>query len=65
VLDSLKPQDALETRASLASLMGLLKKSEGAWRDAQGQIIQLDSWLQTGTPTIVDPYVELGLTPPR
>ena len=25
----------------------------------------LDSWLQTGTPTIVDPYVELGLTPPR
>jgi hypothetical protein len=25
----------------------------------------LDSWLQTGSATIVDPYVELGLTPPR
>ncbi len=52
VLDSLNPRDALETRTSLASLMGLLKKSEGQWQDAQGQIIQLDSWLQALDPTL-------------
>lgn len=52
ILDSLSPQDALETRASLASLMGLLKKQDGQWCDGQGTPVQLATYLQTLAPVL-------------
>ncbi len=52
ILDSLSQQDALETRASLASLMGLLKKKDGQWCDGHGTPVQLATFLQTLAPTL-------------
>lgn len=47
VLDSLGAQDALETRASLASLMGLLKKDGDQWCDQAGSHVELASYLSS------------------
>lgn len=52
VLDALGEQDARETRASLASLMGLLKKNAGQWCDAQGTPVALAPWLQALDPVL-------------
>lgn len=55
VLDSLGEQDALATRASLASLMGLLKKTAGQWCDGQGNAVELAAYLHT-----IDPVLKAG-----
>lgn len=47
VLDNLSPADALQTRASLASLMGLLKKRDGKWCDGAGNPVEFTSYLQS------------------
>lgn len=56
VLDSLPAQDAMETRASLATLMGLLKYDNGRWLNSAGEavdlhssLLQLDPVLKAGT----------------
>src|SRR5690606_37719011 len=55
ILDSLGTADAQATRASLAALMGLLKKVNGQWCDGAGNPVQLESWLQT-----IDPILKAG-----
>lgn len=55
VIDALGTQDALETRASLASLMGLLTKQAGQWCDAQGTPVVLADYLQA-----LDPVLKAG-----
>jgi len=52
VLDALPAQDALETRASLASLMGLLKKDGEQWRDHIGNPVELDPYLSSIDATL-------------
>lgn len=52
VLDALPAQDALETRASLASLMGLLKKDGAQWCDHIGNPVELDSYLSSIDTTL-------------
>lgn len=52
VLDSLSQEDALETRASLASLMGLLKKDGDHWCDPAGTQIELSSYLNSIDSTL-------------
>jgi len=52
VLDGLGEQDALETRASLASLMGLLKKIGSQWCDAHGNPVTLAPYLQALDPVL-------------
>lgn len=47
VLDALHEQDALQTRASLASLMGLLQLKGGRWCDGHGHAIDYASYLQS------------------
>ena len=55
VLDALGEQDALATRASLASLMGLLRKTEGQWCDGQGNAVELATYLHG-----LDPVLKAG-----
>ncbi|MDP1932758.1 MAG: beta-ketoacyl synthase [Gammaproteobacteria bacterium] len=55
LLDVLGEQDALATRASLASLMGLLRKAGGQWSDGQGNPIELASYLRS-----IDPALKAG-----
>jgi len=55
VLDSLRPEDAMMTRASLASLMGLLKKRDGNWCDGLGNQIDFASYLLS-----LDPVLKAG-----
>tara|TARA_R100001377_G_scaffold71742_1_gene47423 strand:- start:612 stop:2528 length:1917 start_codon:yes stop_codon:yes gene_type:complete len=55
VLDALRPEDALMTRASLASLMGLLKKRDGVWCDGQGNAVEFASYLHS-----LDPVLKAG-----
>lgn len=55
VLDSLPAEDALMTRASLASLMGLLKKRNGVWCDSAGNPVEFASYLQS-----LDPVLKAG-----
>ena len=55
VLDSLSTADAQSTRASLATMMGLLKRVNGQWCDGDGNPIQLDNWLQA-----IDPVLKAG-----
>ena len=55
VLDALRPEDALMTRASLASLMGLLKKRDGAWSDGNGNPVEFASYLHS-----LDPVLKAG-----
>lgn len=52
VLDRLAEEDALQTRASLASLMGLLKHEEGRWLDNGGHTVDLKAYLQQISPLI-------------
>lgn len=52
VLDALPAQDALETRASLASLMGLLKKDGEQWRDPIGNPVELGPYLSSIDATL-------------
>ncbi len=55
ILDSLPDTIANETRASLATLMGLLRFSNGTWMDAGGQPVSLDSYLKQ-----IDPVLKAG-----
>ncbi|MGB4247783.1 MAG: beta-ketoacyl synthase [Pseudohongiellaceae bacterium] len=55
VLDALGEQDALATRASLASLMGLLRKTAGQWCDGQGNAVELATYLHG-----LDPVLKAG-----
>lgn len=55
VLDALRPEDALMTRASLASLMGLLKKRDGRWCDSSGNEVEFASYLHS-----LDPVLKAG-----
>ncbi|MDO8909602.1 MAG: beta-ketoacyl synthase [Pseudohongiella sp.] len=55
VLDSLSNQDAMETRASLATLMGLLKYENGRWMNAAGESVDLRSTL-----LLLDPLLKAG-----
>jgi len=52
VLDALHTSDALETRASLASLMGLLRKRDGQWCDGANNPVALDSYLKAIDPAL-------------
>jgi len=55
VLDSLPATEARSTRASLAAMMGLLKRLNGQWCDGDGNPVELDSWLQA-----IDPVLKAG-----
>lgn len=55
VLDALRPEDALMTRASLASLMGLLKKRGGVWCDGNGNPVEFESYING-----LDPVLKAG-----
>ncbi len=55
VLDHLAPDEARQTRASLAALMGLLKHRDGLWLNQQGAQVDLDSYLQS-----IDPLLQAG-----
>jgi len=55
VLDQLSYTDAQQTRASLASLMGLLKYHKGVWLDLNGTSLDLDSAL-----IALDPVLQAG-----
>lgn len=55
VLDSLPESDAMETRASLAGLMGLLQHRGGQWVDTTGEAVDLHSYLQS-----LDPILKAG-----
>jgi len=55
VLDSLPAADAQSTRASLATMMGLLKRVNGQWCDGDGNPVQLENWLQA-----IDPVLKAG-----
>ncbi len=55
VLDQLATEDAMQTRASLAGLMGLLQHKNGKWLDADGNPIELHSYLQR-----IDPVLKAG-----
>lgn len=55
VLDALRPEDALMTRASLASLMGLLNKREGKWCDSRGNCVDFASYVLS-----LDPILKAG-----
>jgi acetoacetyl-[acyl-carrier protein] synthase len=52
VLDALSEHDAMQTRASLASLMGLLKCAEGQWCDALGTPVELLPYLHALDPAL-------------
>ncbi len=52
VLDALNEHDAMQTRASLASLMGLLKQNSGQWCDAQGTPVELGPYLHALDPAL-------------
>jgi acetoacetyl-[acyl-carrier protein] synthase len=55
VLDELPTAVAMETRASLAGLMGLLSHDQGKWRNASGESVDLHSYLQD-----IDPVLKAG-----
>ncbi len=52
VLDELNAEDAMQTRASLASLMGLLKKKDAQWLDANDAPIEYSSYLLSLDPLL-------------
>jgi len=52
ILDSLPTAIANETRASLATMMGLLRFGNGKWRDAGGQSVVLDAYLNELDPVL-------------
>lgn len=47
ISDVLGPAASNETYTDLAMLMNLLRYEEGAYRDSQGEAVNLDAWLQT------------------
>lgn len=55
VLDHLPVHDAMQTRASLAGLMGLLQHKDGKWLSATGDAIDLHTYLQS-----IDPVLKAG-----
>ncbi|MBC55050.1 MAG: beta-ketoacyl synthase [Gammaproteobacteria bacterium] len=55
ILDQLPTEDAMQTRASLAGLMGLLQHREGNWQDSAGNNVDLHSYLQK-----IDPALKAG-----
>ncbi|GFZ81193.1 beta-ketoacyl-[acyl-carrier-protein] synthase FabY [Pseudohongiella nitratireducens] len=55
VLDNLSTADARDTKASLASLMGLLHWHNGQWLNTQKQPVELDSYL-----TELEPILKAG-----
>ena len=55
VLDSIPVQDAMATRASLASLMGLLTYRNGHWQNSHGDAVDLHTAL-----TQLDPAIRAG-----
>lgn len=52
VLDELNEHDAMQTRASLASLMGLLQKKGSQWQDGNGAPIDYASYLLALDPLL-------------
>ena len=52
VIDELETKDAMQTRASLASLMGLLQQKNGQWLDANGSAIDYASYLLALDPLL-------------
>ena len=52
VLDKLSQQDALATKASLASVMGLIKKSSSSWQDNNDDEIELSNYLEEISPQL-------------
>src|SRR5690554_2260989 len=55
VLDHLPTADAMEARASLAGLMGLLAWRDGTWFDNAGNSVDLPTYL-----TAIDPVLKAG-----
>lgn len=55
ILDQLPTEDAMQTRASLAGLMGLLQHREGKWQDSAGNNVDLHSYLLS-----IDPVLKAG-----
>lgn len=55
ILDQLPSLDAMQTRASLAGLMGLLEHKGGQWLDGTGAVVDLHSYLQQ-----IDPAIRAG-----
>ena len=54
VLDRLSPADGGQTLCSLASLMGLLRQENGQWVGRDGTPVQLEPYLATIKPQIMD-----------
>ena len=52
VLDALDESSAMQTRASLASLMGLLQQRDGQWLDGNGTAVSLPDYLRTLDPVL-------------
>lgn len=52
VLDEIDDASAMQTRASLASLMGLLKHRDGQWLDGSGGAINLPEYLRSLDPVL-------------
>lgn len=52
VLDNISSNDARDTKASLASLMGLLHWDNGQWLNTQKQPVELDSYLSELEPIL-------------
>lgn len=55
VLDNLPTHDAMQTRASLAGLMGLLTHRDGKWLDVNGGAVDLHTYLHS-----IDPALKAG-----
>lgn len=54
VLDRLAAADATETRASLAAIMGLLRKHSDGWRNDAGSAVDLDDYLAAIDQQLLD-----------
>ncbi len=52
ILDRLSESQASQTRASLASLMGLLQLKDGRWVNERGEAVEHDAYLQSIAATL-------------
>lgn len=52
VMDSLPETEAMETRCSLASLMGLIRYRDGQWLDPAGHPVERDRYLKDLEPVL-------------
>lgn len=52
VMDSLPADEAMDTRCSLAALMGLIRHDNGQWKDAAGQAVDRDAHLKALDPIL-------------